>query len=271
MARPTATLPESPPQPGAPVPRRGPIGGIVAGSLVLGAVAALVLVWFAVAGAREHVITGTALLGFALGWAALALMSMQWTNQPQRWALVPADSQLAYGGRHSMMLSETSSRSATDEPGPRDRHAARSRRRFLTTILTTIAPCSGRFGTVRGRSVCRLTGLDGLRRTVANPRPTAGGQGSQVHILAVRQCRGKRPFQRNSERLLTASRGGLTAIRSPSPADARLLRPRAGTSPDRAPLGSAKQLRCGTAPISVGHWPTACVSTWGQAGGAPPF
>src|SRR3954470_6697258 len=90
MARPTATLPESPPQPGAPPPRRGPIGWIVAGSLVLGAVAALVLVWFAVDGAREHVITGTALLGFALGWAALALLSTRWTSQPQRWALVPA-------------------------------------------------------------------------------------------------------------------------------------------------------------------------------------
>ena len=68
MARPTATLPESPPQPGVPPPRRGPIGWIVAGSLVLGAAAALILVWFAVAGAREHVITGTALLGLALGW-----------------------------------------------------------------------------------------------------------------------------------------------------------------------------------------------------------
>src|SRR4051812_42483681 len=90
MARPTATLPESPRQPGTPPPRRGPIGWIVAGSLVLGAVAALVLVWFAVAGAREYIITGTALLGFALGWAALALLSTRWTSQPQRWALVPA-------------------------------------------------------------------------------------------------------------------------------------------------------------------------------------
>jgi pimeloyl-ACP methyl ester carboxylesterase len=90
MARSTATLPESPPQPGAPPPRRGPIGWIVAGSLVLGAVAALVLVWFAVGGAREHVITGTALLGFAVGWGLLALLSTRWTSQPQRWVLVPA-------------------------------------------------------------------------------------------------------------------------------------------------------------------------------------
>jgi ABC-type uncharacterized transport system permease subunit len=57
---------------------------ITAGSLLLGAVAALVLVWFAVAGTREHVITGTALLGLALGWAALALLSTRWTSKPQR-------------------------------------------------------------------------------------------------------------------------------------------------------------------------------------------
>jgi hypothetical protein len=89
-ARPIATLSESPPQPGALPPRRGPIGWIVASSLVLGAVAALVLVRFAVAGVREHVITGIALLGLALGWAALALLSTRWTSQPQRWVLVPA-------------------------------------------------------------------------------------------------------------------------------------------------------------------------------------
>jgi pimeloyl-ACP methyl ester carboxylesterase len=90
MARPTATLTESLPQPGAPAPRRGPIGWIVAGSLVFGAAAGFVLVWFAFAGAREHVITGTALLGLALGWTLLALLSVRWTNQPQRWAFVPA-------------------------------------------------------------------------------------------------------------------------------------------------------------------------------------
>jgi hypothetical protein len=66
LARPTGTLTESLPQPGAPASRRGPIGWIVAGSLVVGAGAAFVLVWLLFAGAREHVITGTALLGFAL-------------------------------------------------------------------------------------------------------------------------------------------------------------------------------------------------------------
>jgi pimeloyl-ACP methyl ester carboxylesterase len=90
MARPTATLIPSPPQPEVPPLRRGRIGWIVTGSLFIGAVAALVLVAVAFAGAREHVITGTALLGFALGWALLALLSARWTSQPQRWALVPA-------------------------------------------------------------------------------------------------------------------------------------------------------------------------------------
>jgi pimeloyl-ACP methyl ester carboxylesterase len=44
----------------------------------------------AFAGAEEHVITGTAMLAFALGWAVLAACSVRWTNQPQRWAAVPA-------------------------------------------------------------------------------------------------------------------------------------------------------------------------------------
>src|SRR3954466_14650805 len=49
--------------------------------------------------------------------------------------------------------------------------------RILTTIVTTIELCPGRFATVRHRSVCRLTCADGLRRTAADPWPTAGGQG----------------------------------------------------------------------------------------------
>jgi pimeloyl-ACP methyl ester carboxylesterase len=66
------------------------IGLIVAGSLVTGSVVALVLVVGPFGGAQEHVIMGTALLGFALGWTLLAVLSMLWTDQPQRWAAVPA-------------------------------------------------------------------------------------------------------------------------------------------------------------------------------------
>ena len=66
------------------------IGPIVIGSLTVGSVAALVLVVGPVAGAQEHVITGTVLLAFAAGWALLAALSTLWTEQPQRWAAVPA-------------------------------------------------------------------------------------------------------------------------------------------------------------------------------------
>jgi pimeloyl-ACP methyl ester carboxylesterase len=71
-------------------PRRGPIRRIIAGSLLTGAVLAAVLPLIVFAGASEPVITGSALLGFAAGWAMLAVLSARMTDRPQRWALVPA-------------------------------------------------------------------------------------------------------------------------------------------------------------------------------------
>jgi pimeloyl-ACP methyl ester carboxylesterase len=69
-------------------PRR--IGWIVAGSLATGVVAALVLVAAPFIQVQENDITGAVLWGFAVGWAVLALLSVRFTDQPQRWALVPA-------------------------------------------------------------------------------------------------------------------------------------------------------------------------------------
>ena len=69
---------------------KGHIGWIVAGSLLSGMVAAIVLVVGPLGGSQEHVITGAVLLAFAFGWALLALLSTLWTDQPQRWAAVPA-------------------------------------------------------------------------------------------------------------------------------------------------------------------------------------
>jgi pimeloyl-ACP methyl ester carboxylesterase len=67
------------------------IGRIVIGCLTAGLVVAPVLVLVGpIAGAQEHVITGTVLLTFAASWALLATLSTLWTEQPQRWALVPA-------------------------------------------------------------------------------------------------------------------------------------------------------------------------------------
>jgi pimeloyl-ACP methyl ester carboxylesterase len=70
--------------------RKGHIGLIVVGSLITGFVAAVVLVIGPFGGAQEHVIMGTALLGWAAGWTLLAFLSRRWSDQPQRWAAVPA-------------------------------------------------------------------------------------------------------------------------------------------------------------------------------------
>ena len=67
------------------------IGRIVVGCLTGGVLVALTLVVVGpVAGAQEHVITGTVLLTFAASWALVATLSMLGTEQPQRWAAVPA-------------------------------------------------------------------------------------------------------------------------------------------------------------------------------------
>jgi pimeloyl-ACP methyl ester carboxylesterase len=66
------------------------IGRIVIGCLAAGFVAALGLLAGPVAGAQEHMITGTVLLAFATSWALLAAASIRWTTQPQRWAVLPA-------------------------------------------------------------------------------------------------------------------------------------------------------------------------------------
>lgn len=68
----------------------GPIRRIIAASLATGLVGALVGTMAVFGGEREPVITGSALLAFAFGWALLAVLSIRMTSQPQRWAFVPA-------------------------------------------------------------------------------------------------------------------------------------------------------------------------------------
>jgi pimeloyl-ACP methyl ester carboxylesterase len=69
---------------------RGHIGRIVAGSLTVGLVAALLLAAAPFIKPEEDDVTGAVLCGFAIGWATLALLSARFTDQPQRWAVVPA-------------------------------------------------------------------------------------------------------------------------------------------------------------------------------------
>ena len=66
------------------------VGTVVAASLAAGLVTATAFAVVAFPGAEEHVITGTVMLGFALGWALLAVGSRRLTDQPQSWAAVPA-------------------------------------------------------------------------------------------------------------------------------------------------------------------------------------
>src|SRR4051794_41388913 len=71
-----------------PPPRRRP-AMVVAGSLLAGRLAAVALVIGPLAGSREAVITGGLLLGFAVGWALLAVLSTRYTHPPQRRAALP--------------------------------------------------------------------------------------------------------------------------------------------------------------------------------------
>jgi hypothetical protein len=68
----------------------GHIGWIVAGSLVTGLVVGLLLVAAPFIPAEESELTGALLCGFALGWAMLAVLSVRFSDQPQRWAAAPA-------------------------------------------------------------------------------------------------------------------------------------------------------------------------------------
>ena len=80
---------QDPPSHSDPGPR-GHVGWIVAGSLATGLVAALLLAAAPFIPAEESAVTGAVLCGFALGWAMLAVLSVRFTDQPQRWAVAPA-------------------------------------------------------------------------------------------------------------------------------------------------------------------------------------
>jgi pimeloyl-ACP methyl ester carboxylesterase len=58
--------------------------------MAVGFVVALLLVAAPVIPAQESRVTGAVLCGFAVGWAMLAVLSVRFTNQPQRWAAAPA-------------------------------------------------------------------------------------------------------------------------------------------------------------------------------------
>lgn len=70
--------------------RTGRIGRIVAASFATGLGVAVAAVLAPFVPAEENVLTGAVLLSFALGWGLLAGLSTRSSDQPQRWAVVPA-------------------------------------------------------------------------------------------------------------------------------------------------------------------------------------
>lgn len=69
---------------------RGRVGRIVAVCLATGLIAALLLVAAPFVPAREDGVSGAVLVGFAVGWAMLVVLSARFTASPQRWAVAPA-------------------------------------------------------------------------------------------------------------------------------------------------------------------------------------
>jgi pimeloyl-ACP methyl ester carboxylesterase len=66
------------------------IGCIVAASMAAGLIVAAALVAAPFIPPSPDMITGVALLGFAIGWALLTVLSVRFSDHPQRWAAAPA-------------------------------------------------------------------------------------------------------------------------------------------------------------------------------------
>jgi hypothetical protein len=63
---------------------------VVTVSLIVGFLLPIVLALGPAAGGGESRMTGAALLGWGIGWALIAALSIRFTDSRQRWALVPA-------------------------------------------------------------------------------------------------------------------------------------------------------------------------------------
>jgi pimeloyl-ACP methyl ester carboxylesterase len=66
-----------------------PIALVVAGSLAVGFVLAVLFVIGPSSGNTESVVTGSVLVPFGIGWLLLGALSIRYTDEPQRWAFVP--------------------------------------------------------------------------------------------------------------------------------------------------------------------------------------
>jgi pimeloyl-ACP methyl ester carboxylesterase len=86
----TGTRRSHPGEGNGPAVRRSRPGRVVVLSLATGFVAAAALAALPFVPVEDSALTGAVLCGFAVGWAMLWLLSSRDTDQPQRWAVVPA-------------------------------------------------------------------------------------------------------------------------------------------------------------------------------------
>jgi len=63
---------------------------LVAASLIVGFLLPIALILGPVSGGGESRMTGAALLGWGIGWELIAVLSLRFTGEPQRWAVLPA-------------------------------------------------------------------------------------------------------------------------------------------------------------------------------------
>jgi hypothetical protein len=70
---------------------------VILGSIVAGAVLAIVLVLLVARDGSEPLVTGSVLVAFGLEWALMAFLADRFGGQPQRWMFVPAAALLITG------------------------------------------------------------------------------------------------------------------------------------------------------------------------------
>lgn len=134
----------------------------VLASLAVGAAAALLLVLVLLPGAEEAVTTGSALIGFGLGWAALPRLSGRAHRRSLRWTAVPAVAMTATGAALVLLDPSDAGLTTLGRAWPpvalalaawtflRARRSLRGAGRWLVTAVLALLVASSAGATVQG-------------------------------------------------------------------------------------------------------------------------
>ena len=121
--------------------------------MLSGLVLAVIAVAGPFAGAEEHVITGSGAEHVAASWALLAFLTERWTDQPQRWAKVPAVV-MALAAATILLIAPTGNQARLGV-APGGRRLGRLDARSLTPRTAQPGPCPGAVpGVRRACAVC---------------------------------------------------------------------------------------------------------------------